>query len=63
MQYLFTSVTNTLNSKKYLAVNQSSWAADSAELGASIAEQFGRAIGPVQRQLSTVSFAFATTYY
>jgi phosphatidylinositol 4-kinase len=39
-------------SQKYLAVNQSlSWA-DTSELGASIAEQFGKMVGPVQRQLS-----------
>jgi phosphatidylinositol 4-kinase len=47
--------------QKYLAVNQSSWAADSVELGATIAEQFGKAIGPVQRQLSTVLFTFNET--
>jgi len=37
--------------QKYLAVNQSSAGVNSAELGASIAEQFGKAVGPVHRQL------------
>ncbi|KAF8969865.1 hypothetical protein BDZ97DRAFT_1937223 [Flammula alnicola] len=41
--------------QKYLAVNQSSAGINSAELGASIAEQFGKAIGPVHRQLSSLS--------
>ncbi|EGO21128.1 hypothetical protein SERLADRAFT_452259 [Serpula lacrymans var. lacrymans S7.9] len=41
--------------QKYLAINQSLSGADSAELGASIAEQFGKAIGPVQRQLTSLS--------
>lgn len=38
--------------QKYLAVNQTSSFADGSELGATIAEKFGKAIGPVQRQLS-----------
>ncbi len=38
--------------QKYLAVHQSTSGTDGAELGASVAEQFGKAIGPVQRQLS-----------
>lgn len=37
--------------KKYLAVNKASAGINSAELGASIAEQFGKSIGPVHRQL------------
>ncbi|XP_006457944.1 hypothetical protein AGABI2DRAFT_64231 [Agaricus bisporus var. bisporus H97] len=37
--------------QKYLAVNQSVTGADSAELGASIAEQFGKGVGPVHRHL------------
>jgi phosphatidylinositol 4-kinase A len=38
--------------QKYLAVNQTLVGADTAELGASIAEQFGKAVGPVHRHLS-----------
>ncbi|KDR73543.1 hypothetical protein GALMADRAFT_227988 [Galerina marginata CBS 339.88] len=43
--------------QKYLAINQSSISTgiNSAELGASIAEEFGKAIGPVHRQLSSLS--------
>ncbi|KAF8163506.1 hypothetical protein B0H34DRAFT_795214 [Crassisporium funariophilum] len=41
--------------QKYLAVSQSSSGINSAELGASIAEQFGKAIGPVHRQLASLS--------
>ncbi|KAK0463795.1 uncharacterized protein EV420DRAFT_1520089 [Desarmillaria tabescens] len=41
--------------QKYLAVHQSNSGTDGAELGASIAEQFGKAIGPVQRQLVSLS--------
>ncbi|KAF9446332.1 hypothetical protein P691DRAFT_708828 [Macrolepiota fuliginosa MF-IS2] len=37
--------------QKYLAVNQSVTGADSAELGASVAERFGKDIGPVHRHL------------
>jgi phosphatidylinositol 4-kinase A len=36
----------------YLAMNQSVPASDAVELGASVAAQFGKAIGPLQRQLS-----------
>jgi phosphatidylinositol 4-kinase len=38
--------------KKYLTVNQQSHDNDAFELGASIAENFGKAVGPEQRQLS-----------
>ncbi|KAF9475060.1 hypothetical protein BDN70DRAFT_996680 [Pholiota conissans] len=41
--------------QKYLTVNKSSAGINSAELGASIAEQFGKSIGPVHRQLSSLS--------
>ncbi|KAG7448129.1 uncharacterized protein BT62DRAFT_930208 [Guyanagaster necrorhizus] len=41
--------------QKYLAVHQSTSGIDGAELGASVAEQFGKAIGPVQRQLISLS--------
>ncbi|CAA7271519.1 unnamed protein product [Cyclocybe aegerita] len=41
--------------QKYLSVNPSLSGINSAELGASIAEQFGKAIGPVHRQLSSLS--------
>lgn len=37
--------------QKYLAVNQSVTGADSAELGASVAERFGKEVGPVHRHL------------
>ncbi|KXN92250.1 Phosphatidylinositol 4-kinase stt4 [Leucoagaricus sp. SymC.cos] len=37
--------------QKYLAVNQSVTGTDSAELGASIAERFGKDVGPVHRHL------------
>ncbi|EDR14914.1 uncharacterized protein LACBIDRAFT_187897 [Laccaria bicolor S238N-H82] len=40
--------------QKYLTVNRSSTGPNSAELGASIAEQFGKAIGPVHRQLTSL---------
>ncbi|KAK0497081.1 hypothetical protein EDD18DRAFT_1165281 [Armillaria luteobubalina] len=43
--------------QKYLAVHQSTSGTDGAELGASVAEQFGKAIGPVQRQLSLTLLA------
>ncbi|KAJ3814722.1 hypothetical protein F5876DRAFT_72711 [Lentinula aff. lateritia] len=39
--------------QKYLAVGQIS--SDASELGASIAEKFGKAIGPVQRQLTSLA--------
>jgi phosphatidylinositol 4-kinase len=39
--------------KKYLAVNQSLSPIDSVDLGASIAENYGKAIGPVERKLCT----------
>jgi phosphatidylinositol 4-kinase A len=61
--YTWKILNQCLLSQKYLAVNQSSSAADSAELGASVAEQFGKAIGPVQRQLSTASFAFSAAWH
>ncbi|KAG6889834.1 hypothetical protein C0995_014311 [Termitomyces sp. Mi166 len=38
--------------QKYLAVTQSSSGDHSSELGASVAEHFGKAIGPVERQLT-----------
>lgn len=38
--------------QKYLTVHQSTSDVEGAELGASIAEQFGKAVGPVQRQIS-----------
>ncbi|PPQ98140.1 hypothetical protein CVT26_003184 [Gymnopilus dilepis] len=41
--------------QKYLAVNQSPAGINAAELGASIAEEFGKAIGPVHRQLSSLA--------
>ncbi|KAJ4475685.1 hypothetical protein J3R30DRAFT_3735539 [Lentinula aciculospora] len=39
--------------QKYLAVGQNSL--DASEFGASIAEKFGKAIGPVQRQLTSLA--------
>ncbi|KAJ3734042.1 hypothetical protein DFJ43DRAFT_1065841 [Lentinula guzmanii] len=39
--------------QKYLAVGQT--LSDASELGASIAEKFGKAIGPVQRQLTSLA--------
>ncbi|KAF9526949.1 hypothetical protein CPB83DRAFT_856867 [Crepidotus variabilis] len=41
--------------QKYLAINQSLSGINSAELGATMAEQFGKAIGPVHRQLASLS--------
>jgi hypothetical protein len=41
------------SSKKYLAMNQSLSPIDTVDLGASIAENYGKAIGPVQRKLCT----------
>jgi hypothetical protein len=40
-------------SKKYLAINQSLSPIDTVDLGASIAETYGKAIGPVERKLCT----------
>ncbi|KAG9226590.1 hypothetical protein CCMSSC00406_0006185 [Pleurotus cornucopiae] len=40
--------------QKYLAVGQPS-GTDTAELGATMAEKFGKAIGPIQRQLASLS--------
>jgi phosphatidylinositol 4-kinase len=56
--------TNRL-SKKYLAVNQSLSPIDSVDLGASIAENYGKAIGPVERKLCTCirSFLFHIFHY
>lgn len=39
--------------KKYLAINQSLSPIDTVDLGASIAENYGKAIGPVERKLCT----------
>ncbi|THH17523.1 hypothetical protein EW146_g3305 [Bondarzewia mesenterica] len=39
----------------YLAVNQSLSPIDSVDLGASIAEQFGKAIGPVERKMTSLA--------
>ncbi|KAK7467455.1 Phosphatidylinositol 4-kinase stt4 [Stygiomarasmius scandens] len=42
--------------QKYLAINQTmSNPSDSSELGATIAEKFGKAVGPVSRQLTSLS--------
>ncbi|KAI0064541.1 hypothetical protein BV25DRAFT_1930940 [Artomyces pyxidatus] len=41
--------------QKYLSVNQSLSPIDSVDLGASVAEQFGKAIGPVERKLSSLA--------
>ena len=41
------------SSQKYLAINQSLSPIDTVDLGASIAETFGKAIGPVERKLCT----------
>ncbi|KAI0275884.1 atypical/PIKK/PI4K protein kinase [Russula aff. rugulosa BPL654] len=40
--------------QKYLAVNQSLSPIDSVDLGASIAENYGKVIGPVERKLSSL---------
>ncbi|KAI0032206.1 hypothetical protein K488DRAFT_50373 [Vararia minispora EC-137] len=40
--------------QKYLAVNQSLSLIDTVDLGASVAEQFGKAIGPVERKLASL---------
>jgi phosphatidylinositol 4-kinase A len=44
--------------QKYLAVNQSLSPIDAVDLGASIAETYGKAIGPVQRKLCTTHLIF-----
>ncbi|ETW86100.1 hypothetical protein HETIRDRAFT_60199 [Heterobasidion irregulare TC 32-1] len=41
--------------QKYLAVNQSLSPVDTVDLGASVAERFGKAIGPVERKLSSLA--------
>jgi hypothetical protein len=41
--------------KKYLAINQSLSPIDAVDLGASIAENYGKAIGPVERKMCTYS--------
>ncbi|KAF8891248.1 hypothetical protein BD779DRAFT_1514119 [Infundibulicybe gibba] len=41
--------------QKYLAVSKSSSGIDAAELGASMAAHFGKAIGPVQRQSTSLA--------
>ncbi|KNZ80366.1 Phosphatidylinositol 4-kinase stt4 [Termitomyces sp. J132] len=41
--------------QKYLAITQSSSGGHSSELGASVAEHFGKAIGPVERQLTCLA--------
>ncbi|KAG6853905.1 hypothetical protein C0991_012574 [Blastosporella zonata] len=41
--------------QKYLAKTQATSGGHSSELGASVAEHFGRAIGPVQRQLTCLA--------
>ncbi|KAI0256980.1 atypical/PIKK/PI4K protein kinase [Lactifluus subvellereus] len=41
--------------QKYLAVNQSLSPIDAVDLGASVAETYGKAIGPVQRKLSSLA--------
>ncbi|KAH9071165.1 hypothetical protein EDB83DRAFT_2366879 [Lactarius deliciosus] len=40
--------------QKYLAINQSLSPIDAVDLGASIAENYGKAIGPVERKLSSL---------
>ncbi|KAF8077714.1 hypothetical protein FPV67DRAFT_1462774 [Lyophyllum atratum] len=41
--------------QKYIAASQSTTGGHSSELGASVAEHFGKAIGPVQRQLTCLA--------
>ncbi|EIN07209.1 hypothetical protein PUNSTDRAFT_71064 [Punctularia strigosozonata HHB-11173 SS5] len=41
--------------QKYLMVNQSTSFSDAADLGATIAQKFSKAIGPAERQLSSMS--------
>ena len=41
--------------KKYLAINQSLSPIDAVDLGASIAENYGKAIGPVERKMCPYS--------
>ena len=49
--------------QKYLAVSQTtSGPADATELGASIAERFGKAVGPVNRQLSKSTLLLCLTW-
>ncbi|KAG6868816.1 hypothetical protein C0993_009698 [Termitomyces sp. T159_Od127] len=48
--------------QKYLAVTQSSSGSHSSELGASVAEHFGKAIGPVERQLGAQYVAFSVSF-
>lgn len=43
----------TASVQKYLAVNQVLSATESSELGASLALQYGKAVGPIDRKLST----------
>jgi len=45
-------------SKKYLAINQSLSPIDTVDLGASIAETYAKAIGPVERKLCTYFQSF-----
>jgi hypothetical protein len=45
-------------SKKYLAINQSLSPIDTVDLGASIAETYAKAIGPVERKLCTYYQSF-----
>jgi phosphatidylinositol 4-kinase A len=53
---------NVIN-QKYLAVNQPSSGSDSLDLGPSIAEHFGKAIGPIQRSLSKSAFLYVATLF
>ncbi|KAF7980170.1 hypothetical protein HWV62_39641 [Athelia sp. TMB] len=41
--------------QKYLAVNHSVSGVDTSELGASIAEKFGKAVGPIYRHITSLS--------
>ncbi|TFY82561.1 hypothetical protein EWM64_g1445, partial [Hericium alpestre] len=41
--------------QKYLAINQSFSPLDSVDLGASVAERFAKAIGPIERKLSSLA--------
>lgn len=41
--------------QKYLAINQSLSPIDAVDLGASIAENYGKAIGPVERKMSSLA--------
>jgi phosphatidylinositol 4-kinase A len=42
--------------KKYLAMSQPTSLTDAADLGASVAEKFGKAISPGERQLGMFSY-------